>query len=851
MIYERLRVFVSSRMLELAPERAAIKAALDELNIDGWLFEEDAGARAQTIQQSYKEEIDSADVYVGLFWRGFGNYTIDEFDYATERNKDRLIYEKRADIDTHRDPKLQAFLDKIGRVETGLTARWFNTPEELREGVKQDAARWQTRKIRELRALNVSAKPSPLDSDEQRALKILLGNVKHFWIEGVLDNTIRRAGLLAIGKETQPQAVGNPWEAVLELPFEGTRTVDSNKGISEVFDDVERSALILGQPGSGKTTTLLTLLRELVTRAESNPAEPIPAVFHLSSWVDPNQPLESWLVDELSDKYQIPKKIGKDWLEHRRLLLLLDSLDEVAPENRVACVEAINRFTKEVGHPGMAVCCHLEEYEELKVKLTLNGAICLRPLTDAQIDAYVEQAGAELAGLRSALPQDCSLKELARSPLMLNLMCISYRGYQVGSLAGGESREGRTEHLFKTYIDLMFKKRGTTELAYPREQTLSWLSWIARRLSERNQALFLIENLQPSWLSNSAQRWAYLAGLSLVMGLLLGAVNIAYWGAGSYSTTTTQHLQPGEPIAWLTAMPLWLLAFGWIEGLGSGAGHPFLERVPHGVWRAGVKGLLSAGIWSFVALATVAVLSLWELPFDAVLLRHLLWNGVGIALVSGAIGRSRSIYYSIETAESLHWSLGNAWQGALLGLLGGLAVGSVLYLHFLFPILEVIVIADEKRWIVLLGFAAVGVGLGAILGGLRPHVLETKALPNEGIRLSLRMAVLVALNAVWLVAIAVGIAWAGGFTYQSSFPVPGLGYLAGIFATLFLWFGGLDVIKHYVLRAVLGASGQTPWNLARFLDHADGLNLMQRVGSAYIFVHRRLLEYLAASGQTR
>jgi hypothetical protein len=80
MIYERLRVFVSSRMQELAPERAVIKAALNELNIDAWVFEDDAGARAQTIQQSYREEIESADLYIGLFWRGYGDYTVDEFD---------------------------------------------------------------------------------------------------------------------------------------------------------------------------------------------------------------------------------------------------------------------------------------------------------------------------------------------------------------------------------------------------------------------------------------------------------------------------------------------------------------------------------------------------------------------------------------------------------------------------------------------------------------------------------------------------------------------------------------------------------------------------------------------------
>ena len=64
MIYERLRVFVSSRMQELAPERETIKAALNELHIDSWVFEKDAGARSQAIQETYKQEIDGADLYM-------------------------------------------------------------------------------------------------------------------------------------------------------------------------------------------------------------------------------------------------------------------------------------------------------------------------------------------------------------------------------------------------------------------------------------------------------------------------------------------------------------------------------------------------------------------------------------------------------------------------------------------------------------------------------------------------------------------------------------------------------------------------------------------------------------------
>jgi len=334
-------------MQELAPERETIKAALNELHIDSWVFEKDAGARSQAIQETYKQEIDGADLYIGLFWRDYGGYTIDEFNYATKRNKDRLIYEKRAGIDDKGDPALQAFLERIGEVETGLTVRWFDTPEELHEVVKQDAARWQTQKVRELREQNIRYRPLPVEATEQRELRTLLGKVKHFWIKGVLERTVQRAGLLEISKDTQPEAVANPWEAVLELPYEGRQVVPSGKSISHVFDDLEHSMLILGQPGSGKTTTLLMLVRELVARAETDPGRPIPVVFHLSSWTDTQQPLDIWFVHELCDKYQIPKKIGKDWLEHHRLLLLLDGLDEVEAENRAACVEAINRFARD------------------------------------------------------------------------------------------------------------------------------------------------------------------------------------------------------------------------------------------------------------------------------------------------------------------------------------------------------------------------------------------------------------------------------------------------------------------------------------------------------------------------
>ena len=43
-LFDRLRVFVSSRMEEMRPERERVRAALDAQAVDAWIFERDAGA---------------------------------------------------------------------------------------------------------------------------------------------------------------------------------------------------------------------------------------------------------------------------------------------------------------------------------------------------------------------------------------------------------------------------------------------------------------------------------------------------------------------------------------------------------------------------------------------------------------------------------------------------------------------------------------------------------------------------------------------------------------------------------------------------------------------------------------
>lgn len=116
--------------------------------------------------------------------------------------------------------------------------------------------------------------------------------------------------------------------------------------MAATFDKLGKSLLILGASGSGKTTRLLELTRNLLDRADRDANHPIPVVFHLSFWGAQHPPLAAWLVDELVKRYRVRRKLARAWVDDEQILPLLDGLDEVALEHREACVEEINAFRR-------------------------------------------------------------------------------------------------------------------------------------------------------------------------------------------------------------------------------------------------------------------------------------------------------------------------------------------------------------------------------------------------------------------------------------------------------------------------------------------------------------------------
>ncbi len=126
-----LDVFIGSKMQELRPERDALYAlfpTLDygDIKLRAWVFETDATASEQSIRESYLKALQNSALYLGLFWNQYGEYTIDEFDRATEWGMERHIYVKDVDAE-NRDQNLKDFLNKHGNVTSGITAKWFKS----------------------------------------------------------------------------------------------------------------------------------------------------------------------------------------------------------------------------------------------------------------------------------------------------------------------------------------------------------------------------------------------------------------------------------------------------------------------------------------------------------------------------------------------------------------------------------------------------------------------------------------------------------------------------------------------------------------------------------------------------
>src|SRR3954470_23438458 len=112
---QRVRVFVSSTMEELAAERMAVRDAVDRMRLSPVLFE--LGARAHPPRSLYRSYLEQSHVFVGIYWERYGWVapTMEvsglEDEYLLAQTKPKLMYVKRPA--PHRDDRLEGLLERI------------------------------------------------------------------------------------------------------------------------------------------------------------------------------------------------------------------------------------------------------------------------------------------------------------------------------------------------------------------------------------------------------------------------------------------------------------------------------------------------------------------------------------------------------------------------------------------------------------------------------------------------------------------------------------------------------------------------------------------------------------------
>ena len=136
----RVRVFISSTMGELAPERAVVSDVIRRLRLSPVLFE--LGARPHPPRALYRAYLEQSHIFLGLYWERYGWVAPDmgisglEDEYRLCGDQPMLLYAKEPA--PGREPRLTSLIEEMhGRPAPPKT---FSTPEELADLVGNDLA---------------------------------------------------------------------------------------------------------------------------------------------------------------------------------------------------------------------------------------------------------------------------------------------------------------------------------------------------------------------------------------------------------------------------------------------------------------------------------------------------------------------------------------------------------------------------------------------------------------------------------------------------------------------------------------------------------------------------------------
>jgi hypothetical protein len=583
-------------------------------------------------------------------------------------------------------------------------------------------------------------------------------------------------------------------DRILQIDGENRATLNPDRLLIETFgrDDIKGKLLILGAPGAGKTTALLSLAEQLVCGAISQPKTVIPVIFELSTWRDDKQSIQDWLIEQLYDLHggNRKSKLYEQWLERQVLLPLLDGLDELGLERQKKCTDKLNEFAEH--YPQMVVCCRVKEFEAADIKLrNLRGAVCLQSLSDSQIQDYL--GSLDRSNLWDTIQTTPYLKTmleptiegdpgLLRVPLFVKLVADVYDPQQpISSKAD----------LLDKYIDrqLSFDKREIdrrkelnqykwsykiVKQEHDLKQTSKWLRWIAQHLQQQNQIEFLIEKIQPILLDREQLKDCKL--LFILIASLIMSVNeftstglassiIGGFIVGSIGGTFSfpQTFKPVEYFKFNINRQTWKKhKIGWIAGSILGIIVSSMMTLALCL-RANISTGIAIGIFGVFIMTPV--------------------TAVTMSLIAG-------MNQGLKTRSQPNQGIFNSCKTIIF-------VSLLTYpFSIIFNSLYVLYWSSQKP-----------IASSIFLNTLSHQIVQTSLITSLA---------------------------------------PGVHHsiLFGLF-----FGGGVACFQHMSTRLVLWQRDILPWNLSQFLNYCVERRLLLRVGGSYRFLHSELLDHFSQSNR--
>ena len=182
---QRLRVFVSSTLQELAEERIAVKQAIQHIHLTPVMFE--MGARPHAPRNLYRQYLAQSQIFVGIYWERYGWVAPEETvsgledEYNLSGNMPKLIYIKQSE--GHREERLTQLIKRIQQ-DDKVSYKTFANARELGNLIINDLAILLTERFN-LTMLNggvtpenkffdsIPAFPSPIIGREKNVMEVM------------------------------------------------------------------------------------------------------------------------------------------------------------------------------------------------------------------------------------------------------------------------------------------------------------------------------------------------------------------------------------------------------------------------------------------------------------------------------------------------------------------------------------------------------------------------------------------------------------------------------------------------------------------------------------------------------